>query len=158
MKIGVIADTHLYHQEMPSRVLLALEGVDLLLHAGDILELKVLEELQQIAPTKAVVGNMDLAEVRETLPAKLVFEAEGRKIGLIHGWGGPPGITRRIRPEFEEVDVIVFGHTHTVYNRVEEGIYFFNPGSPTDRMFTQVNSVGILDLEEEIAGRIILLD
>jgi putative phosphoesterase len=156
--LGVISDTHLYRRPLPDQVLQVLQGAELILHAGDILEMAVLEELEEIAPVVAVAGNMDHGEVLQALPAKRVVEVEGYRIGLIHGSGAPQQMTNRLRGEFEEVDAIVFGHTHQAYNRVEGGIYFFNPGSPTDRMFAPYRSVGIIEVGEKLAGRIVMLE
>ena len=156
--LGVISDTHLYRRPVPEHILKVLEGADMILHAGDILEMTVLEELGNIAPVTAVAGNMDQGDVVEALPEKRVIEVAGRRIGLIHGYGAPARITDRVRGEFEDVDAIVFGHTHQAYNRVEGGIYFLNPGSPTDRMFAPYRSVGFLEVEEELRGRIVMLE
>ena len=158
MVLGVLSDTHLYRQEVPLRVLRALEGVDLLVHAGDIVEMAVLEELESLAPTTAVAGNMDHGDVRDALPEKRVIEVEGYRLGLIHGSGAPQNITSRLRGEFDEVDAIIFGHTHQVCNREEDGMLFFNPGSPTDKMFAPFRSVGIIELGEEVKGKIIMLE
>ncbi len=158
LTLGVLSDTHLYRQTMPARVLRALEGVDLILHAGDIVEMAVIAELEKIATVRAVAGNMDLSDVREVLPEKAVIEAAGLRIGLIHGSGGPQNMTSRVRKEFEEVDAIVFGHTHQPYNREEDGVLFFNPGSPTDKMFTPYRSVGILELGSGLEGRIVVVE
>ncbi len=159
MLIGCVSDTHIYQRPMPSRILDALRGVDLILHAGDILEPAVLKSLSTIAETIAVAGNMDHGELKRSLPAKRIVEAAGRRIGLTHGSGGPEGITQRVRREFagEQVDAIVFGHTHEPYNREEHGVYFFNPGSPTDKIFARINTVGILEVGETINGRIVLV-
>ncbi len=159
MLIGCVSDTHIFQRPMPGRILDALRGVDLILHAGDILEPAVLESLSTIAETVAVAGNMDHGELKQRLPVKLVVEAAGRRIGLTHGSGGPEGITQRVRKLFEgeTVDAIVFGHTHEPYNREESGIYFFNPGSPTDKIFARINTVGVLEVGETINGRIVLV-
>ena len=156
--LGVVSDTHLYHKPVPARVLQALQGAELILHAGDIVEMAVLEELEGIAPVVAVAGNMDHGDVMEVLPSQRVVEVAGHRIGLIHGWGAPQQITGRLRREFEGVDAIVFGHTHQAHNRDEAGIYFFNPGSPTDKMFAPYRSVGILEVGEGIRGRIVMLE
>jgi putative phosphoesterase len=158
MVLGVLSDTHLYRQEVPLRVLRALDGVDLIIHAGDIVEMAVLEQLESLAPTVAVAGNMDHGDVREALPEKRVIEVAGRPLGLMHGSGALQNITSRLRREFDRVDVVIFGHTHRVYNREEDGIFFFNPGSPTDKMFAPFRSVGILELGEEVKGKIIMLE
>jgi len=156
--LGVVSDTHLYRRPLPERVLEVLRGADLILHAGDILEMAVLEELETVAPVTAVAGNMDHGEVTEALPKKRVIEVAGKRIGLIHGSGPPAQITGRLRGEFEDVDAIVFGHTHQAYNRREGGIYFLNPGSPTDKMFAPYRSLGFLEVGEELRGRIVMLE
>ena len=156
--LGVLSDTHLYRQEVPLQVMQALDGVDLLIHAGDIVEMAVLEELESLAPTVAVAGNMDHGDVREALPEKRIIDVAGRRLGLVHGSGAPQNITSRLRRGFDQVDVVIFGHTHQVCNRVEDGIFFFNPGSPTDKMFASFRSVGIIELGEEVQGRIIMLE
>jgi putative phosphoesterase len=156
--LGVVSDTHLYRSPLPAQVLETLEGADLILHAGDILEMAVLEELEAIAPVTAVAGNMDHGDVTEILPKKRVLEIAGRRIGLIHGSGPPAQMTSRLRGEFEDVDAIVFGHTHQAYNRIEGGIYFLNPGSPTDRMFAPYRSLGFLEVGDELKGRIVMLE
>lgn len=156
--MGVVSDTHLFRQPVPAAVLRAVEGVDLILHAGDILEMAVVEELEEVAPVIAVSGNMDHGDARELLPAKRELELAGYRVGLIHGSGAPAGITGRLRGEFEDVDLVVFGHTHQAYNRIEDGVYFFNPGSPTDKMFAPYRSVGIIDLGGEIRGKIVMLE
>ncbi len=156
--LGVISDTHLYRSPLPPRILEVMRGAELILHAGDIVEMAVLEELEGIAPVTAVAGNMDHGDLKELLPGKRVVEVAGKRIGLIHGSGPPAQITGRLRGEFEEVDAIVFGHTHQAYNRVEGGVYFFNPGSPTDVMFAPYRSVGFLEVGEEIRGRIVMLE
>ncbi|MDY6795365.1 MAG: metallophosphoesterase family protein [Actinomycetota bacterium] len=156
--LGVISDTHIYRQPLPAEVLRSLEGVDMILHAGDVVEIAVLEELERLAHTVAVAGNMDHAEVKRELPAKTVLEAGGYRLGLVHGSGGAPQITRRLRREFEQVDILVFGHTHQACNHEEEGVYSLNPGSPTDKMFAPFRSVGILEIDEKVRGRIIMLE
>jgi len=159
MRIGVISDTHIssMDQELPPELLKVLEKVDLILHAGDILILPVLDELNAIAPTEAVCGNMDKAETRAALPGKRIVAAGGRKIGLIHGSGPPFGLANRVRREFDDVDIVVFGHSHRPYNKTKGGVFLFNPGSPTDTFFAPYRSCGIITIEEEITAEIIRL-
>lgn len=161
MKIGVISDTHISGSadEIPSQIYDHFSGVDLILHAGDLLELRVLRELERIAKVKGVYGNMDLPEVRKSLPFKEIINAGKFKIGLTHGLGPPIGLRRRVKKVFrgDEVDVIVFGHSHLPLNLMEKGILFFNPGSPTDRIFAPYRSCGILVVDSEVKGRIIRL-
>jgi putative phosphoesterase len=177
MKIGVLSDTHLSH---PSGVLSSVKhvlqnkrtleeirqllahhfrAVDLIIHAGDFVDLAVLEMLQALAPVEAVQGNMDTAAIRASLPEQRILEVAGVTLGITHGNGGPQGILERIKARFSDkpVDAIVFGHTHQPLNERHEGILFFNPGSPTDRIFAPYNSLGVLEVSETIAGKIIRL-
>ena len=159
MKIGVISDTHLNISDDRLEKIVEdhFHGVDLVLHAGDIVDLGVLEVFKD-KQVYAVSGNMDPDSVREVFPKKRVVEIEGRRIGLIHGWGSPSGLEEKLLLEFEDVKCIVYGHTHRAMNEVRCGVLLFNPGSPTDRRFAKRNSVGILDIGEEIVGTIIDLD
>jgi len=153
--IGVISDTHLRGKPVPEGILEVLSGSDIILHAGDILELAVLDELSRVATTVAVRGNMDHGETERALPEKRVLELSGFKIGLTHGYGAPSGITWKVRSMFDSVDCVVFGHTHHPLVKERGGTLFFNPGSPTDRMFASRNTVGFLELTDKIEPRIV---
>lgn len=157
VRIGVLSDTHIpvAAREIPRKALELLGGVDLIVHAGDVLQLTVLEELQELAEVRAVYGNMDTRSVREKLPEIDTFEVHGFKIGIIHGAGPHYGIESRIREKFNQVDVIIYGHSHLPKNEIIDGVLFFNPGSPTDKIFTPHNSFGILTIDKKIRGEII---
>jgi len=160
LKIGVISDTHL--REPDERLLDIIRkhfrDADLILHAGDLVDLKVLDVFGH-KEVVAVCGNMDPPHVGDEIPLKRVIEIGRFRIGLIHGWGSPYDLEDRIRREFENVDCIVYGHSHTPANHIREGILFFNPGTACDRRHAGSNTVGILDVgEDEIAGRIIDVD
>ncbi len=158
MKIGVISDTHLkgFDETLKRTAEAHFGGVDLILHAGDLVEPGVLGVFSG-RTVLAVAGNMDSRAVRETLPGKRVIHAGRFRIGLIHGWGSPAGIEERLLEEFssETIDCLVYGHTHRAVNHRKAGILFFNPGSPTDRFFSSRRSIGILDIGHEITGSII---
>lgn len=158
MKIGIISDTHLT-QATPDLIELGngpFRDVEMILHAGDITELAV---LQALAGRKvlAVCGNMDSPSVRRELPARQVFQAEKFKVGLIHGWGGPRGIEERIAREFEEVDCIVYGHTHVPAHMERGGIFFFNPGTFAGGWGPGSKTVGVLNLGDTPSGQIFYL-
>jgi len=87
MKIALVSDTHVPASlpRLPDRLLKELRGVDAILHAGDLVTLDVLEVLGAIAPTTAVVGNMDPPEVTRRLNAQEILKLGGRTIGLKHG-------------------------------------------------------------------------
>lgn len=155
-KIGVIADTH--GDKIPDKVFDLFNDVALILHAGDILDLGVMDKFEKISTVIAVYGNMDSSIVREKLPKKVIIKINNFKIGLMHGYGAPDGLADRVKNQFDEkLDCIVFGHSHWPYNEIKDNILFFNPGSPTDKVFTDINSIGILKLNKKIEGEIIKL-
>jgi hypothetical protein len=158
VKIGVISDTHLTSCDDRLTRLLKdhFRDADLILHAGDLVDLRVLDAFVG-KEVKAVCGNMDLPSVRQSLPKKLVLNVNNYKVGLIHGWGMPFGIERKLLKEIGNVDCLVYGHTHRATNAVKDGVLFFNPGSATDTRFASRNSVGMLEIGEGIRGEIIEL-
>ncbi|MCX5715460.1 MAG: metallophosphoesterase family protein [Candidatus Omnitrophica bacterium] len=160
MRIAVLSDTHIpiNAADLPPAVYEGITGADMILHAGDMVELSVFEKLSKIAPTRAVCGNMDTGACGAKLPKKDLIKINGVSIGLIHGWGPPFGLIELVKNEFkdEKVDAIVFGHSHTPISDVKDGILFFNPGSPTDKIFAPYNSYGMLEIEKgKITPRII---
>jgi putative phosphoesterase len=159
VKIGVISDTHLTGcDERLTRLLKDhFRDVDLILHAGDLVDMSVLDAFAG-KEVKAVCGNMDLPSVRQSLPRKLVLDLNNYKVGLIHGWGMPFGIERKLLKEIGRVDCLIYGHTHRATNAVKDGILFFNPGSATDRRFAPHNTIGMLEIGEGIRGEIIELN
>ena len=151
MKIGVLSDTHASSfAQLREQILTALAGVDLIVHAGDFVTKDVLDGLKQLGEVKAVWGNMDSDEIKRILPEKELLEIEGRKIGIIHGWGSPHGIDDRVGNEFSGVDIIIYGHSHYAQNETKNGVLFFNPGQAR-------NSFGILTIGAEVSGEIIEL-
>lgn len=156
MKIGVLSDTHLRepHPEFKRIIETHFKGVDQILHAGDFVDWRIVEYLSSQKGMMAVCGNMDPLDIVRAFPQKQVIELEGFRIGLIHGGGSPFGIESRIREEFNDVDAIVYGHTHTPTNHQVKNIFFFNPGSPT-RSFIHQPTIGLLHLGEKIEGEII---
>lgn len=152
MLIGLISDTHMSSEadELPQRVIDTLRGVSLILHAGDLVCLKVIEDLEKIAPVVAVHGNMDPPEVRAKLPEINSIRILNWKIGVVHDAGALWGKRemRRIAKE-NEFDVLVFGHTHRPYLETKP-VIFINPGSPTRPVppFFVKPSVGLLRVAE----------
>ena len=158
MKIGVVSDTHLLQPVQALTELMSgpFQEAEVILHAGDITELGVLESFDG-KKILAVCGNMDSMALRRELPAKRTFDVGKFKIGIIHGWGGPQGIEDRIRREFGQLDCIVFGHTHHPAQVRREGVLFFNPGAFTEGRHSAPRSVGLLEVGETISGQIIYL-
>jgi putative phosphoesterase len=145
MKVGLISDTHLSSGKFPKAIIDAFRGVDLILHAGDVVTLPMLRHLEAIAPVTAVQGNMDMPSVRQSLPQKTVVEVELHRIGLVHGHH-VPNPSHALSPpldlgtmhdyllgefEGEEVDCIVYGHTHQAHFETYRDVLIINPGSAT---------------------------
>lgn len=149
MKVGVLSDTHLKPgQFLPRPVWEVLEGVDLILHAGDSVASEVLSDLKSLAPVVAVRGNCDSWDL-QYLPEQEVVEVGGVHIGLIHGNLGSGKTTPdRAFSTFagEKVDIIVFGHSHAPHYERRQGILLFNPGSPTQKRREPLASMGLMKL------------
>ena len=161
--IGVVSDTHIpkKSKELSIELLEGLKGVDLIIHAGDLIKDYVIYELEEIAPVEAVAGNNDDEYITARFGTKKILSAGGLKIGLTHGDIGTGSTTlKRAMSVFvdEEVDCVVFGHSHIPFNEKINNILYFNPGSPTDKRRQQHFSYGILRIQDKsIWGEIRLL-
>ena len=158
MKIVVMSDTHLERIDQACKDLCAqyCETADLVVHLGDITRPAVLDYLGQY-PLEAVAGNMDDEAVLERLPVKKVILVGGFRIGLIHGWGSPQGLRQKLRGQFNDVDAILYGHTHEPAISRENGLLWFNPGSVTMGRGGFKSSIGLLEIGETIKPGIIEL-
>jgi uncharacterized protein len=156
LKIGVLSDTHLnkINIELQRIKVQYLSDMDYILHAGDIGSVEVADYLNE-GNFFGVHGNMDPYSVKELLPEKTVLEFGPYRIGLIHGWGAKAGLEERILNEFQDVHAIVYGHSHTPANHVKDGILFFNPGTAMGYRVSGPHTLGILEIDEGITGRII---
>jgi len=161
MKIGVISDTHITSpvDMLPPDIVRSFrrERVDLILHAGDLVHLSVLDALSEIAEVRAVAGNMDPPEVRARLPIKRVEVADGVRIGLIHGSGPPTRMGERLLPLFEgeRINVLVYGHSHEPRNEDYKGVLLFNPGCAFAGRAGGRGAFGFLHVENgEVRGEI----
>lgn len=158
VKVGVISDTHLPGYDERLRKILDehFSDVDIIIHAGDLVDLRVLDIFAG-KEIKAVYGNMDYPSVKEKLSDQLFFEIRGFKFGVVHGWGAPWGIEERILAKTGNLDCIVYGHTHEPACHKKDGVLFFNPGSAAVKRFADYRSIGILEIDKGVSGRIIHL-
>jgi hypothetical protein len=143
MKIGLISDTHGY---LDPRVPEIFEGVEHILHAGDIGYASIILELERIAPVTAVLGNNDFGMVyRETE----VVELGGIKF-MVHHIVEPKRLEDSLKRKVihHGPDVVMFGHTHKPFNEIIEGVHFLNPGYAGKPRFKQERSVAILHLQD----------
>ncbi len=163
-EIGVVADTHIPARgsHLPSKVFQFFDGVQLILHAGDLVEDTVLEEFRALAPVEAVAGNMDQGLLRKRLGRTKLIKIGNLSIGLLHG--DIEG--RRIDPDQvgalfkpENPLAIVFGHLHEPISEMHNGVLFFNPGSLIDPRRSSKPSCGRLLISgSEISGEILYID
>lgn len=160
MRIVVLSDTHIpiAAQDLPLKIYDEIKNADMIFHAGDFIGDELLYKLKALKPLKAVYGNMDSKEIRKQLKPKEIIMIGKFRIGLIHGYGAPSELLATVTREVEKVDAIVFGHSHVAMNTKKDGILYFNPGSPTDRIFASKNSYGILEVtDKKIEGEIVEL-
>jgi putative phosphoesterase len=151
VRVVVLSDTHVRRggrKEMPAAALDHLRGADTILHAGDVLEGWFLDDLAELAPVHAVLGNND---VDLTLPERLQVELAGVRIGMVHDSGARTGREARLARWFPGCDLVVFGHSHAPLNARGHGQRLLNPGSPTDKRAQRHHTLAVVDLDE---GRI----
>lgn len=144
VRIGVIADTH---GLFDPAIVRHFRGVDHILHAGDIGDLGVIEQLRRIAPVTAVSGNVDGYDKRG-LPSERILKLAGRRIAIRHVLYAGGKLTREGRAylEREQPDVCIFGHTHQPKIELFGKTLLFNPGSAGPRRFKLSRGLGILSL------------
>ena len=133
---------------MPAAVAAQLEGVDVILHAGDLGTPDVLDELTSYAPVHAVRGNNDGPAVAAWgAPETLELELDGLKVAMIHDSGSKDGRAARLRRLFPEAGLVVFGHSHIPWDTEWNGQRLFNPGSPTDKRRQPRGTMGQLVID-----------
>jgi len=146
-RVGVVADTHCpeFLDHLPARLFEVLQGVDLIVHAGDVDGKETLDALRRIAHVEAVRGDHDRTL---DLPTSREIEVEGKRIVIVHGnrsrwleepntllwtlslgyFRPHPGLARDLRRRFPNSDAIVFGHTHRAHAETIDGVLLFSPG------------------------------
>lgn len=145
--IAILSDTHLPRgsRRLPDRCLELLRASASIVHAGDFTSFASLEELARLAPLHAVHGNADDADVRRRLPARLVVELEGRRVGLVHDAGPRDGRHARLHDWFPDCDLVVYGHSHLPELERVAGAWIVNPGSPTERRRASTRSMALVE-------------
>lgn len=151
MRVGLLSDTHIPEAAdlLPPAVFKALDGVDLLLHCGDIYRLYVLDELERLAPVLAAKGDDDSRQLLldERVKPKHVLYLDGVTVWLMHDIPYSRLMTPWQR-ERERPDVVVFGHDHVTILDTHHGVLYVNPGSPTFLNYRQgPGTVAILDIQ-----------
>lgn len=136
MKLGILSDTH---GLLRPEVLPRLEGVESILHLGDVGDAKILDTLREIAPVTAVRGNIDTRGPCSRLPETEVLLIEGGYIYLLHDIA-----TLHLDPAAAKFAAVLYGHSHKAEIRRHKGVLYFNPGSCGPRRFNLRVTMGYL--------------
>ncbi len=137
-RIGLISDTHGLLRE---EALLALRGAQLILHAGDVGDPEILEELRKLAPVVAVRGNVDTSSWSSSLPENAVAEVSSANIYVLHDVN-----MLDLDPAAAGFQIVVSGHSHKPVRTESKGVLYINPGSAGPRRFRLPITVARLNL------------
>ena len=141
MKIGVVSDTH---GLMRPEVAVALDGVERILHLGDVGKISILHELEKLAPVTAIRGNVDREGPCSELPETEVTLIAGRYVYMLHDLN-----TLHLDPAAGKFAAVLFGHTHVPNFYRRKGVLYFNPGSCGPRRSELPVTVGLLIVDED---------
>lgn len=146
-KIGLISDTHNY---LHPYIFQIFQDVDMILHAGDICEQEILENLRTIAPVIAVRGNMDYYGSTKVLPPLVTTKIEGLPVLITHDIGDIDKFHQKLisSSNFTPPQLILFGHTHRARYQIEDGVIYINPGSATSSRDSRKPSVMLIEIED----------
>ncbi len=151
MKIGLIADTH---GLLRPQALAALQGVDQLIHAGDIGGPQILAELERIAPLSVVRGNNDGDAWADGIPEHLTLRFGAISLYVLHDLK-----QLAIDPKAEGIDVVIAGHSHKPLHEQREGVLYLNPGSAGPRRFKLPIGVAVLHIDgDKVRAELVTLD
>jgi uncharacterized protein len=156
MRVVTLSDTHIRRgskRRLPDAAYEAVAEADVILHAGDIMVVDVLRELEGFAPTHAVLGNNDDGELAGMLPETLTLDLARVRVAMIHDSGPTKGRPVRMRRLFPDADLVVYGHSHIPFDGAgHDGQWLHNPGSATERRAQPHHTIGVIDLDD---GRIV---
>jgi uncharacterized protein len=159
MRLLLLADTHVPRRarDLPAQVWEEIDAADVVVHAGDWVDVALLDEVERRARRLVgVYGNNDGPALRERLPEVATVDLDGLRLAVVHETGGRERRENRCAERFPDADVLVFGHSHIPWDSTAAtGLRLLNPGSPTDRrrqpvatyMTARVEGGVLLDLE-----------
>ncbi|WP_432408052.1 metallophosphoesterase family protein [Wukongibacter sp. M2B1] len=153
MKIGVISDTHIGKNLYKLKDFLGrhLNDIDMIIHAGDYKTLAVVNTLKNFERFVGVWGNVDDKDIQKLVKEKEIIEIQDYRIGVFHGHGVKQTTIDRAYKAFKDdnVDIIIFGHSHQPIIKTKDNILMLNPGSPTNKRKERWFSYIILELEPQ---------
>ena len=151
MLLAILSDTHLprgRRTTIPPGCLAHCARADAILHAGDLADVSVIDELRSLGPPlHAVHGNVDSPAVCAMLPARLEVAFGAVRVGMVHAPGPPARRVHDLHAAFPRCDAVVFGHTHMPELAEHRGFQIFNPGSPTERRRAPAHTMGLARVE-----------
>ncbi|MFI5839996.1 metallophosphoesterase family protein [Catenuloplanes sp. NPDC051500] len=160
MRLVLLADTHVPKRakDLPAEVWTAVETADVVLHAGDWVDVPLLDALEGRARRLiACYGNNDGAGLRARLPEVTRVALDGVRIAVVHETGDAKGREARCAAAYPETDVLVFGHSHIPWDTVAPGgLRLLNPGSPTDRRRQPYRTYMTAVIEAGVLGEVAL--
>ncbi len=136
VQVVLMADTHVptRAKDLPAQLWAAVEQADLVVHAGDWMDARLLDELEARSRSLlACWGNNDGVDVRARLPEVATAVVEGVRVSVVHETGSRARREERMRADYPDADLLVFGHSHIPWDTTHAGLRLINPGSPTDR-------------------------
>jgi len=160
-RVVVLADTHVgpgSSRRVPASAIEHLQPADVILHAGDVTSPELLEELAELAPVHAVLGNND-HQLVGVLPERLELEIGGVAVAMVHDSGARAGRPARLRRWFPQAQLVVFGHSHEPVNETGvDGQHLLNPGSATWKRRAPTHTLATVELADGRIGAVELLD
>jgi putative phosphoesterase len=151
VRVAVLSDTHIRDgstRVLPPKAWELVRSADAVLHAGDVVEGALLDQLRAAAPVHAVLGNNDHA-LRGVLPETLSVTLDGVRTAMVHDAGPKAGREGRLRRRFPDADLVVFGHSHVPWDAPGvDGQHLLNPGSPTERRGQPHRTMAIVDVAD----------
>lgn len=138
-KIGLISDTHGLLRE---EAIESLKECDLIIHAGDVGKIEVLEELKNILKVVAVKGNCDKDKSLKNLPFSQIININNTKVYVIHDIK-----TIDIDLKREDINIVIYGHSHKYDKYEKSGILYINPGGAGRKRFKLPTTIAILNIE-----------
>lgn len=136
MRLGVISDTH---NVLKDEVLTYLKDCDYIIHAGDVGEQSIIDQLNILAKTFIVRGNNDKGDWGSQLPDYLEIELDNILIYVVHD-------QKDIPKQLEHVDLVIYGHSHKYHEEIRDGIIFLNPGGCGRRRFSLPLTMAVVEL------------
>jgi putative phosphoesterase len=157
VRVLLLSDTHVpaRARDLPSQVWDEVDRADAVIHAGDWVDVALLDRLEDRArELVAVYGNNDGAELRRRLPEVARITLAGVRVAVVHETGAARGREQRCAAAYPDVDLLVFGHSHIPWDSTaESGLRLLNPGSPTDRRRQPAATYVVVELTDgRVAG------